>query len=95
MTPTSYSLSPQEDESPFARFAQAERERILAVCSRSLTLHQRILLHRRYIAEYRLNRIALMFGITVSAASQMHKRALRAFRAELRERNINRIGDLL
>jgi len=83
----------QASINPFERLARRERDSILASCSRRLTIHQRVLLHRHYLDEESFTVIAFRFRRSVGSVSRMHTRALKSLKREMADRGFRGMKD--
>jgi DNA-directed RNA polymerase specialized sigma24 family protein len=87
-------LIDSESRSPFYRCSEMERVSILEVAGEHCTKRQRVLLILHYGLDLSLSEIAGEFGVSRSAATHMHTRALRELQEALLRMGIHSLRDV-
>ena len=84
----------EAESSPFASVAVAERGTLVSALVTALTPRQRAVIVLHYGEEMSLVAIAELFGVTDSAVSAAHQRALCSMRQQLGAEGITGLGEL-
>jgi RNA polymerase sigma factor (sigma-70 family) len=93
--PQTKEVSAPDMENPLAHYSRSERADLLEYAGEFCTNRQRLLLILRYGEGRTLNEIAAHLDVSLSAAKQMHARALITLAKAFRRLGIKRINQIL